>query len=93
MKIENTPVGIIGVGELGRSVSQVLVQSGNWTKVKLASKNFQAASSLVMDLTDMGSALRLSTDVRAVPHARCMLDCDPLIITLRARFTNRNKQN
>lgn len=88
-----TSIAIIGAGELGRAASQALVQSGNWGNLFIASRQFESARSLAMDLNDFVSSTRSQVDVRAVPQISMVKNCDLVVVALRAKFTNANKTN
>lgn len=93
MEVLSTSIAIIGTGELGRAVSQVLVQSRNWDRVFIASRKFGSAGSLAMDLEDFVSSTGSQVGIHPVPQVEMMMNCDLVVVALRAKFTNANKPN
>lgn len=87
-----TTIGIIGAGAIGQTVSNTLIAAGIADRLLLSSRTLPQAQALADDLADM----RTSTGARTVPLA-----CRPedtttaaaLVIAIRERFTNDNRQD
>ncbi|MER7952396.1 lactate dehydrogenase [Streptomyces sp. NPDC096079] len=80
-------VGLVGAGAVGQSVGALLVGSGWCQEVLVASGSEVSAHGLVTDLEDLtqvtGSPVRV-----AVAAPQTMGDCDAVVLSPRAKFTN-----
>ncbi|MGW6248046.1 lactate/malate family dehydrogenase [Streptomyces roseolus] len=85
-------IGLIGAGAVGQSVGALLVAAGWCTEVFVASGSETSARGLVTDLEDLnevtGSRMRVTV---TTPEA--MGACDAVVLSPRARFTNRARRD
>ncbi|MGW8768251.1 lactate/malate family dehydrogenase [Streptomyces sp. NPDC055815] len=80
-------VGLVGAGAVGQSVGALLVGSGWCEEVLVASGSEVSARGLVTDLEDLTQVTRSPVRV-AVAAPDDMGDCDAVVVSPRAKFTN-----
>ncbi|MEU8870416.1 NAD(P)-binding domain-containing protein [Streptomyces javensis] len=80
-------VGVVGAGAVGQATAAALVTSGLAARLLVTSRTSSRAAALVADLDDMRTALRGSAHPLAC-HPADLMDCDAVVIALRASFTN-----
>ncbi|WP_233580474.1 lactate/malate family dehydrogenase [Streptomyces triticirhizae] len=79
----------MGAGAVGQAVAGALVASGLCARLLVASRTIEQAAALVADLDDMRAAV--ASPVR--PYAASvadLVDCQAVVIAVRARFSNTN---
>lgn len=82
-------VGVVGAGATGQATAAALIASGLADRLLVTSRTPAHAEALVTDLDDMRTALHKPTRPRPC-HPADMMDCDAVVVALRACFTNRN---
>ncbi|MFF6904130.1 lactate/malate family dehydrogenase [Streptomyces hydrogenans] len=85
-------IGLIGAGAVGQSVGALLVATDWCSEVMVASGSETSARGLVTDLEDMTEVTGSSTRV-TVTTPEAMGSCDAIVLSPRAPFTNRARQD
>ncbi|TMU98200.1 NAD(P)-binding domain-containing protein [Streptomyces sp. DASNCL29] len=80
-------VGVVGAGAVGQATAAALVTSGLAARLLVTSRTSSRAAALVADLDDMRTALRGATRPLTC-HPADLMDCDAVVVALRASFTN-----
>ncbi|MBO3682724.1 NAD(P)-binding domain-containing protein [Streptomyces sp. NEAU-YJ-81] len=80
-------IGVVGAGAVGQATAAALVSSGLASRLLVTSRTSSRTAALVTDLDDMRTALRGSTHP-LTSHPADLMDCDAVVVALRASFTN-----
>ncbi|MGW4699739.1 lactate/malate family dehydrogenase [Streptomyces sp. NPDC004285] len=80
-------IGLLGAGAVGQSVGALLISAGWCDEVLIASGSQVSAQGLVTDLEHLTQVTRSPVRV-AVATPDTMGDCDALVLSPRAKFTN-----
>ncbi|MFG2620673.1 NAD(P)-binding domain-containing protein [Streptomyces sp. NPDC048507] len=82
-----TALGIIGTGAVGQTLATAVTSAGLGQQLLVTSRTGQQAQALADDLSDLARSTGSPTSVTAGALTD-LLDCDALVICVRASFTN-----
>ncbi|MFI2431575.1 NAD(P)-binding domain-containing protein [Streptomyces sp. NPDC018693] len=85
-------VGVVGAGAVGQAVTGALVASGLAARLLVVSRTAGQAAALAADLDDMRATIGSPVRPCAAPEASLM-ECQAVVVAVRARFTNHNAKD
>lgn len=86
------PVGVVGAGAVGQAVAGALVVSGSCARTLVASRTPEQAAALAADLEDMRTGLGSPTRAHTA-SVTGLMECEAVVISVRARFANTRTTN
>ncbi|MFH8587781.1 lactate/malate family dehydrogenase [Streptomyces celluloflavus] len=87
-----TTLGIVGAGAVGQTLATAMVSAGLAQRLLVSSRTQSPAQALADDLADLAASTSSPTTVTAAALPD-LLDCQAVVIAVRARFTNTASRN